>query len=133
MPKEQKYIVVCAPSGSGLRGAIEKLRNILPDTDVQDVEDILCESRQAEEDLSKAGVSRPLNAPKWPEMYDITWNLSRSQIVDLWKDAVSEALYRLKKSEKVIKILFCHLIYYGGRRDEFYSPINANLLERNLF
>lgn len=133
MSKEQKYIVVCAPSGSGLRGAIEKLRNILPDTDVQDVEDILCKSRQAEEALSKAGVSRPLNAPKWPEMYDITWNLSRSQIVDLWKDAVSEALYRLKKSEKVIKVLSCHLIYYGGRRDEFYSPINANLLERNLF
>lgn len=133
MPKEQNYIIVCAPSGSGLRGAIGKLQNVLDDINVQDVEDILCESRRAEEALSKVGVSRPPNVPKWPEMYDITWNLSRSQIVDLWEDAVKEALNRLNKSQKAIKILSCHLIYYGGRRDEFYSPINASLLRTNLF
>ena len=133
MPKEQNYIIVCAPSGSGLRGAIGKLQNVPDDINVQDIEDILCESRQAEEALSKVGVSRPPNVPKWPEMYDITWNLSRSQIVDLWEDAVKEALNRLNKSQKAIKVLSSHLIYYGGRRDEFYSPINASLLEKNLF
>jgi len=133
MSKEQNYVIVCAPAGSGLRGAIGKLRNVLTDADFQDVEDILCKSRLAEEALSNGGVRRPSNVPKWPEMYDITWNLSRSQIVDLWGEAVSEALHRLKKSEKGIKVLSCHLIYYGGRRDEFYSPINASLLERDMF
>ncbi len=128
MPK-QKYIIVCAPSGSGLRKAIGKLQNELNDINVQDVEDILCESRHAEKKLSDVGVSRPSNVPKWPEMNDITWNLSRSDILDLWREAVSEAFYRFRKSQKAIKVLSCHLIYYGGRYDEFYSPIDASKFE----
>ncbi len=132
MPK-QNYVIVCAPSGSGLREAIGKLQNDLNDIDVQDVEDILCESRHAEKKLSRVGISRPSNVPKWPEMYDITWNLSRSDILDLWREAVSEAFHRFRKSQKAIKVLSCHLIYYGGRYDEFYSPIDASKFEGDGF
>jgi hypothetical protein len=129
MPEKKRYIMVCAPSGTGLRSAIEKIKENLTDVEVQDVEDTLCNSYKATVALEKVGVARPPGVSDWPAMYDITWNLSRSQILELWKDAVLQALHRLASSDRNVNILSCHLIYYGGRRDEFYTPINASCLE----
>jgi hypothetical protein len=61
-------------------------------------------------------------------MYDVTWNLSRSQVIGLWQNAVQNALFDLQNSGKQLLLLSGHLIYYGGERQEFYSPVDVNLL-----
>lgn len=121
------YIIVSAPSGCGLREAISKLSAVIEDIEVQDVEDELCKNQHVRDAINAAGYNRPSR----PSMYDITWYLSRSQVCKLWEESVPQLITNLSDSKKKVKVLSCHLIYYSGRRAEFYSPINLNLLHNN--
>lgn len=136
MKEKQNYFIVCAPSGVGLTGTLEKLKNSLKIKDPnahQDIEKILCASYETQNALLESGVDRPDGAKEWPTMYDVSWNLSRSQVTELWEKAVKAALNRLRNSHSTIKLLSCHLLYYGGKRNEFYSPVNTTLLlEKDL-
>lgn len=133
MLKEQSYVILCAPSGSGLRTAKEKFEDII-DIHIEDIEDTLCNLANTKKALLKAeGRDSLPEDPDWPRMDDVTWNLSRSQVLAFWKEALEQAFQELNKSNKTIKCISCHLIYYSGRRDEFYSPVNTDLLKNNIY
>lgn len=128
-----KYVILSAPSGSGLREAIGKIRQSESDIEIVDVEDTLCGMHHTEEALEEAGVSPPEDGQRRSKMYDITWNLSRSKIIELWEIAVKEAIHKLKKSNRSLKILSCHMLYFCGNKEEFYSPINPSFLKNQSY
>jgi hypothetical protein len=123
------YVIVCAPVGTGLKGAVAKFKNAFGGNNVahQDVEALLCGSTEAEDALSHVGIFKPPNRQEWPEMKEITWYLPRDKVIDLWHGALRDALHELRRSNGGLKLLSCHLILYCGRRDEFYSPLDVNL------
>ena len=123
------YTIVCAPAATGLSEAVKRLKRECKGTVAhEDVEKILCESREATEALSSLDIQKPEGRPKWPQMSDITWNLPRENVIKLWCEALRDAVHRLQTSNTDLKILSCHLILYGGRRDEFYSPLDVRSL-----
>lgn len=64
-------------------------------------------------------------------MMDITWNLTRHDVVRLWQEAYEIALDELLEQEAQTRILSCHLMLYNGRRSEFYSPIGFGGADQN--
>lgn len=119
--------IICAPAGTDLRGAVERLKKVFTPAQIHhiDIDEELCNSRETKSALSEAGVSKPRDhSGSWPSMYHVTWNLSRSRITKLWQDAVRDSLHKLG-DDNGIKLLTGHLVYYGGRRDEFYSVVTA--------
>jgi hypothetical protein len=128
------YVVVCAPAGTGLKGAVAKFKNAFGINNVahQDVEALLCGSLEAKEALIDLGYSEPSNHQDWPGMKEITWHLPRDKVISLWSGALRKALNELQNSNEDLKLLSCHLILYCGRRDEFYSPLNVNLFVEKL-
>jgi hypothetical protein len=128
------YVIVCAPAGTGLKGAVAKLKNAFGVNKVahQDVENLLCGSLEAKEALIGLGYSEPSNRQDWPGMEEITWHLPRDKVISLWSGALRKALNELQNSNEDFKILSCHLILYCGRRDEFYSPLKVKLFVENL-
>ncbi len=132
----KKYVLLCAPSGSALSKAVKKLENeIEGNTEHRDIETILCGLPETTEALGKVGNSRPEEldeATKWPTMYDVTWCLSRSQVKKLWKQAIQRATHELRNAPREhFKILSCNLIYFGGERNEFYSPLSNKLFTKD--
>jgi len=120
--------IVCAPAGTDLGSAVDRLKKSLKPSQVfhRDLEYELCRSQAVREALQQAGVSRPPDfSGEWPTMYHDTWNLSRSKLTDLWQQIVRKSLSDLDDSGKPFKLLTGHLVYYGGRRDEFYSVVTA--------
>jgi hypothetical protein len=128
------YVIVCAPAGTGLKGAVAKFKNAFGVNNVahQDVEARLCGSLEAKEALSGLGYSEPSNRQDWPGMEEITWHLPRDKVISLWSGALRNALNELQNSNEDLKLLSCHLILYCGRRDEFYSPLNVKLFVEKL-
>jgi len=127
------YVILSAPSGSGLRGAVGKLSQSADDIKIVDIEDILCSLPSTENALNNAGVTPPTDGPRTFEMYDITWNLSRFQIIELWEEATTNALHQLSRSTENLKILSCHMLYFCGKREEYYSPINPSNLKNSRY
>ena len=127
------YVIVCAPAGTGLGVAVAKFKNAFGVNNVahRDVEAILCSSTKAEDALSHVEIFKPSNHQDWPKMKEITWHLPRDRVIELWSDALREAVHQLRNSNEDsnenVKLLSCHLTLYCGRRDEFYSPFNVNL------
>lgn len=120
--------LVCAPAGTDLGYAVERLKDAFSSEDVDhtDIDEVLCSSPETADALTQAGESRPVHREgEWPTMYHVTWSLSRPKIAELWQHAVRESLHRLDRSNKPIRLLSGHLVYYGGRRDEFYSVVTA--------
>ena len=64
-------------------------------------------------------------------MLNITWNLSRSQIADLWDKSAQQCINEIADSTKSVKILCCNFLYFGGRRDEYYSVYNPRVFIEN--
>jgi len=122
------YSLLCAPAGTGLRQAVARLQLVAPFAHA-DVEDVLSQSRETEEALRRAGRERPSKAASWPNMFEVTWALSRFEVMKLWKTAVSDALRKLRDAQEEDKILSSHFVYYCGRRTEFYSPVNTDVLK----
>jgi hypothetical protein len=127
-----KIILVCAPAGSGFREAIEKLTKLLRNQfgeegiAVADVEDFLCKSAGAANALRGKIVTGHRIT-----MREVTWNLTRGQVIDLWRSALAEAIVHLQHSGgSKIKLLACHLHLYGGKRKEFYSPLDVSRLRQ---
>lgn len=127
------YVIVCAPAGTGLKGAVAKFKNAFGVNNVahRDVEAILCSSTEAEDALSHVEIFKPSNHQDWPKMKEITWHLPRDRVITLWHAALRNALNELQNSNadsnEDVKLLSCHLTLYCGRRNEFYSPFNVNL------
>jgi hypothetical protein len=61
-------------------------------------------------------------------MLHITWNLPRHEVKRLWREALKDAVHVLTSQTAPLGLLSCHLILYGGRRDEFYSPADPSVL-----
>jgi hypothetical protein len=122
-----EYWIVCAPGGSGLKGAVSRLvdglRAQFGEIEHQDVEEVLCNSAKTKSELQSMGVS--LSGA--PDMYDVTYNLQRDQVIEAWGEALAQALSNLQQSTAERKLLSCHLTLYGGRRREFYSPVDVSL------
>jgi len=117
----KEYILVFAPPGVGLSKAVEKLAGEL-DAELADIEGEIKkdpEIRQALEAI-RATFLTPIN------METLTHNLPRTVISKLWKDSVARCLEKLKDSDKSVRILSGHLIYYSGKRSEFYSVVDRD-------
>src|SRR5689334_16451098 len=125
MPEPESYILVCAPSGCGLTHAASQLRLGIGDGKAahEDIEDILLKALDTKQKLEAKGF-----APSEPNMYQITWYLARSEVTSLWRAAAQQALLNLSRTKTAFRMLSCHLTYYGGRRTEFYSPIESSTL-----
>ena len=119
------FSIILAPAGSNLREAQKKLNRILPDCKICDIEEELCKLPRTKESLENFGSSF-IDYP--PNMYDVTWSLPREKVGELWKEAVDKCLQDLKRCKKRVKILSGHQVYYCGRRDEFYSVFDSNVL-----
>ena len=130
------FHIVCAPAGTGLSAAVLKLKSALGSNVIDvDIEKELCKSREVKDAFQDAGISRPIDHEgAWPTMYDITWHLSRSRIKELWNNTVADSLHKFappNNEKAAIRLLSGNLVYYGGRRDEFYSVVTAAALLSN--
>ncbi|RCV65160.1 hypothetical protein C5S53_05145 [Methanophagales archaeon] len=67
------YVIVCAPAGTDLKGAVAKFKNAFGVNNVvhKDVEALLCGSLEAKEALIGLGYSEPSNHQDWPGIDDI--------------------------------------------------------------
>ena len=122
------YILVFAPPGVKLGSVVNKLAEKL-EAEAKDIEEEIKDDPHTEKALRAIGATfhRPIN------METVTFNLPRSEIIKLWKDAVARCLKKLEESDKPVKILSGHLIYYSGKRNEFYSVVDqATLTTDNL-
>lgn len=117
----KEYILVFAPPGVGLSKASNRLAREL-DAEIMDIEEEIKNDPKTEEalDAIKATFTRPVN------METVTHNLPRSAINEFWKESVARCLKTLEESNKPVKILSGHLIYYSGKRNEFYSVIDRD-------
>ncbi len=122
----RKYILVFAPPGVKLGDAADRLAEKL-NAEAVDIEKEIKSDPQTERALEdiKATFTRPIN------METVTHNLPRTKISKLWKDAVARCLKKLEESNKPIKIMSGHLIYWSGKRNEFYSVIDPDDLHPN--
>jgi hypothetical protein len=121
-----KYIFITAPPGVGLSQAVVRLKSEL-DAETADVEEEIKKDPDTDKALQRIGAvyTAPIN------MGTITFHLPRKEISTLWKAAVARALKKLEDSDKTTKILCGHLIYYSGKRNEFYSVVDReNLILR---
>lgn len=122
------YILVFAPPGVKLGSVVNKLAEKLK-AEAKDIEEEIKDNPDTEKALNDIGATftRPIN------METVTYHLPRSEIIKLWDAAVARCLKRLGDSDKPIKILSGHLIYYSGKRNEFYSVVDqATLATDNL-
>jgi hypothetical protein len=123
--------LVCAPAGSGFREAFARLVNLLrtelgeADVAFEDVEDVLCDGRLAAEALR----GRIVTGQKIT-MREVTRHLTRGEVINLWGSALADATNKLQRARSArIRLLACHLNLYGGKRREFYSPIDVPSLK----
>ena len=117
------YVLVVGPPGTDLTEAAKRLKVELG-AEMKDVEEEIKRDPETEEalDAIKATYTTPIN------METITHNLPLPKIRDLWKKAVARCLKELALSEAPLRILASHLIYYCGKRNEFYSVIARDSL-----
>ena len=122
------YILVFAPPGVKLDNVANKLAEKLK-AEHEDIEREIKLNPDTEKALNDidALFTPPIN------METVTSHLPRSEIIKLWNDAVARCLKRLKDSDKPIKILSGHLIYYSGKRNEFYSVVDQATLATDNF
>jgi hypothetical protein len=120
--------LLSSPSGSSCREALLKLGKKFDTTDlyIVDIENILCNDWRSKEKLKQAGVTTDS-----PSILDITWNLSRTTISQLWQNAARQCMSGIAASPAKIRIVCCNLLYYGGRREEFYSTVNPQEFSTN--
>lgn len=118
-----EYILVFAPPGVRLGETVNRLAGRLK-AEATDIEDEIKDNPATEDALRaiRAPFTRPVN------MESVTHYLPRLQIATLWKDAVARCLKNLEVSNRPVKILSGHLIYYSAKRSEFYSVIDPNTL-----
>jgi hypothetical protein len=123
--KSADYWIITAPGGSGLKHAVARLVEDLTRLSgrqdmviAQDVEDELCA-------LARRSGFIPETAPS---MLDVTYKLQREQVIRLWGEALDISISKLAHSRAKSKLLSCHLTLYGGRRREYYSPIDVKRL-----
>ncbi|MFA5015624.1 MAG: hypothetical protein WC549_08815 [Actinomycetota bacterium] len=124
------YTLIFGPTGSKLKEIQEKITNI-------DANNIICLDiehclKHQLSDTKKAlkKVNQSIDNPK---MLHITWYLPIKTVRGLWNQAFEYCLANLRGSDKPIKILLGHLIYYSDERKEFYSPINMSNLNNDDF
>jgi hypothetical protein len=122
----QPYTLVVGTPGVNLTKALKKLHKELGGGQVcyRDIEEEIKRNPKTKQALQEVGV--PTVPPL--DMYDITSNLPRTKVRELWKAAVSELLPQLKEeaeenSPKVVA-LAGHMVYFSDKRNEIYGAIS---------
>lgn len=87
-----------------------------------DIEQQICDIVVDRNLLSKYGFGRSNK----PRMYEVCWYLSRTDVKKLWKEAVARCLGLVGRSDWQPKIVFGHVLYWGGERKEFYSVLEPH-------
>ncbi len=126
------YIIVCAPAGTSLTEAVNKIRDALGGTPAVETADVEWELRHLSAtpaDLLKAG--RKVESNKIT-MHDVTFYLPRENVINLANMGLLNALKKLADSDKPTLVLSCHLTYFGSKRFEFYTGIDPTLLSAQL-
>lgn len=91
---------------------------------VVDVDAVLCGLQRTAEALTRTGAS-PRGNQAWPRLLHIMQRLPRSEVMDLWLEALDNSLVTLRNiSAQGPRILLCGIMYHSKRRSEFYSPFN---------
>jgi hypothetical protein len=118
-----EYVLVLAPAGVMLGTTVKKLAKKF-DAEVVDIEEEIKNDPNTYMALNdiKASYTRPIN------METITHNLPRSKVAGLWTEATKRCLSKIRNSNKPVKFLSGHLIYYSAKRNEFYSVIDPKIL-----
>lgn len=101
-------ILLCAPSGSGLREGCRELIARLRD------EYRLSVSHQDVEDTLEGVVHAPIRQ---------VVRRTRHEAIRLWQEALKASITKLSDDASEIQILSCHLTLYNGVRKEFYSAV----------
>lgn len=120
------FSLLLGTSGVGISKIAQKIPHFLKNSSVAvfDIENELCSLGRTTELLQ-----RSMSVPS-PRMYHVTYYLTRQEVGDLWAEAVNNCLARIRRSSSPINILAGHVTYYGAKRKEFYSVIDASLLKR---
>lgn len=124
------YTLIFGPTGTKLKEINEKITNI-------DSGNIICLDIEHCLKHQLSNTKKALNKVNIqvddPKMLDITWYLPIKTVRELWSEAFEHCLTILRGSDKPVKILLGHLIYYCYERKEFYSPIDIENLNNNDF
>ena len=125
--QQQNYVLLFGCVGSGL-SAVTELLSSRPNCAVRDIERQLKNNHETRDALRAA-------SPELPDdftMEDVTYYLPREKVGDLWRDAAGQCLSELEQSSASLKILSGHLVYYSGRRNQFYSTVDLSVLRRQV-
>lgn len=124
MTRVSDYILVSGTSGLRLGASLEKLRPFIGQEIFKlDLEDTLCDLPQTRTRLRDVGVTSP-GIEGRIRMMDVTWELPKVMVKELWDLAADYALNRIEHDpSESIRVLTSKFVYYGGRRHEFYSPV----------
>lgn len=120
--------LVLVSGARGLRGLLAKLSRSDPNIAVNQVEYALVRQKATLDALGLAEYDKTVT------MQRITWNLPMAQVVQLWKAAATDRiadLYSPRHAGKH-KVLVAYPMYFGGRRHEFYSPLDIPMIEHAL-
>jgi hypothetical protein len=125
---ENDYLLFSGPSGVRLGAAVERLKPFFGDQLLHiDLEDLLCEELPATRSrLKEAGVVFD-GASERIRMRDVTWELPKTTVKELWEEAATLAMDRLARYRGPgLRVLTSKFVYYGGRRHELYSPVTIS-------
>lgn len=120
----KKYILIFGPPGVGLGESANKLSQEL-NAEIMDIEEEIKNNPKTEKALESIGATftRPIDS-----METVAHNIPRSTMKELWMEATARCLKKLEESNNPVNILSGHLVYYCGKRNEFYSVIDPGCL-----
>jgi hypothetical protein len=120
---------VFAPPGVSLGETVEKLGARIG-AEVADIEDEIKQNPRTHEILRRIDASF---IPPF-DMQTVAHHIPRTQVAELWQEALDNCLDKLEKSRKAVRILSGHVIYYSLKRREFYSVVSfGSLINRGRF
>jgi hypothetical protein len=124
-----QYHILFGAIGVGLGDAVTVLRTAYQsDLQVEDVEDHLKSNGETMERLREYARDLPDDENYRPNMEEIIFYLPRPVVFDLWKRSAEHCLTLLKESNRPIRVLSGHLVYYSRRRNELYSAVDSEML-----
>jgi hypothetical protein len=119
-------VLLFAPSGSCLRDAEDLLRN--KGMVVYDIEDEMKSIPELYKQLRQHKSSEANN----PTMTAVCWYLPKDDIKKFWAKAWKQIARRLSSAQRFPVVIGGHAVYYSGVREEFFSPVDIELLKKTI-